>query len=115
MDEVALSSNTTVLEVDEGGMIRSYSVSPQELGFEHQPLSSIQGGQKEANAEIALRVLRKEPGPSRNVVIANAAFGLYVSGKAETVQEGKAMAAESIDSGRAFQKLNKLIEHSNRP
>lgn len=115
MDEVALSSNTSVLELDEGGMIRSYSVSPGELGFDLQPLSGIRGGEKEANAEIALRVLNREPGPSRDIVIANAAFGLYVSGKAKTIQEGKAMAAESINSGRALSKLNELIEYTNRP
>jgi anthranilate phosphoribosyltransferase len=63
---------------------------------------------------IARQVLSKERGPARDVVVANAAFGIYVSGKAKSLEEGTAMASESIDSGRAMTKLSGMVEFTNR-
>jgi anthranilate phosphoribosyltransferase len=114
MDEVTLSGETRVLEVDGKNGLQEYSLTPEHFGFTSQPLSSMLGGDKEDNAAIALRVLKGEKGPARDVVISNAALGLYVSGKAAHVAEGSALAAEAIDTGRAMDKLNKLIEFTNR-
>jgi anthranilate phosphoribosyltransferase len=114
MDEVTLSGDTNVLEVRGTNGIQQYSLSPESFGFSSQPLSSMQGGNKDDNAAIALRVLKGEKGPARDVVISNAALGLYVSGKVRDVAEGSAAATEAIESGRALGKLNKLIEFTNR-
>jgi anthranilate phosphoribosyltransferase len=115
MDEVTLSGSTRVYEVAGTGAVRRYAVSPADFGLECHSLAAIRGGTCEENAGIALRVLHGEHFPARDVVIANAAFGIYVSGRADGVREGAALAAESIDSGKAMQKLEQLVEFTNRP
>jgi anthranilate phosphoribosyltransferase len=109
MDEVTLSGSTGILEVNGMGELSAYKVDPTDFGLPLSALDSIQGGDKEANATIALSILSGEASPARDVVVANAAMGLYVAGKAVTLPEGKDMAVESIDSGRAMEKLQYLI------
>ena len=109
MDEVTLSGSTGILEVNGMGELSAYKVDPTDFGLPVSALDSIQGGDKEANATIALSILRGEASPARDVVVANAAMGLYVAGKAVTLPDGKDMAVESIDSGRAMEKLQYLI------
>src|SRR5664280_1121617 len=109
MDEVTLSGSTGILEVNGMGELSAYKVDPTDFGLPVSALDSIQGGDKEANATIALSILRREASPARDVVVANAAMGLYVAGKAVTLPDGKDMAVESIDSGRAMEKLQYLI------
>jgi anthranilate phosphoribosyltransferase len=114
IDEVALSGETSVFEVTGNGGKQEYSLRPSDFGLPTHPLSSILGGSSEENAAITNSVLSGEPGPPRDVVVANAALGLYVSGKARSLPEGRALAEESIDSGRALQTLKTLIEVTNR-
>jgi anthranilate phosphoribosyltransferase len=108
MDEVSLSGRTGILELN-GFALFAYKVQPTDFGLPTHKLDSIKGGDNEANAAIAVSVLRGDTGPARDVVVANAAMGLYVAGKAATLPEGKDMAIESIDSGRAMDKLQQLI------
>jgi anthranilate phosphoribosyltransferase len=108
MDEVTLSGRTGILELN-GFALFAYKVQPTDFGLPSHTLDSIQGGDNEVNAAIALSVLKGDAGPARDVVVANAAMGLYVAGKAATLPEGKDMAIESIDSGRAMEKLQQLI------
>jgi anthranilate phosphoribosyltransferase len=109
LDEVTLSCSTTILEVNGSDGINGYKVRPSDFGLPIQTLESIRGGDKEANAVIALSVLNGDAGPARDVVVANAAMGLYVAGKAATLEEGKDLAESSIDSGKAMNKLKQLI------
>jgi anthranilate phosphoribosyltransferase len=115
MDEVAVSGETSVFEVNGESPTRSYTVSAGTFGLPDRPGSSVVGGTPEENAQIALNVLEKQGGPHRDVVVANAAFGIYVAGRANDLAEGSAKAAESIDSGRAMQTLKRLVEYTNRP
>ena len=115
MDEVAVSGETTVFEVEQTMDTRTYSVSPEHFGLPGHPQASIAGGTAEENAAIALKILNREQGPHRDVVIANAAFGIYVAGRAPDLAQGSAMAAESIDSGNALHKLKRMVEYTNRP
>jgi anthranilate phosphoribosyltransferase len=62
-----------------------------------------------------MKVLKGEISSARDVVIANAALGIYVSGKAHTILEGKQKAEESINSGKALEKLQKLIQYTDQP
>ena len=55
----------------------------------------------------------KEQGPKRDAVLMNAGASLYIGGKAESLADGIKLAAELIDSGKATQTLEKLIEVSN--
>jgi anthranilate phosphoribosyltransferase len=113
IDEVALSGETSVFEVTEEGGKTEYSLRPSDFGLPTHPLASILGGSSEENAVIAHAVLRGEEGPPRDVVVANAALGLYVSGKAPSLPEARAQAEESIDSGRALKTLQGLVETTN--
>jgi anthranilate phosphoribosyltransferase len=114
MDEVALSGETTVYEVEREKPRRQYAVDSSNFNLPSQPLSALRGGTPAENATIAQQVLTKQRGPARDVVLANAAFGIYVSGKAGSLREGSVMAADAIDSGRAMEKLQKMVEYTNR-
>lgn len=115
LDEVALSGGTNVQEVREHESLREYHLQPEDFGFSKITTESIRGGDKQTNAAIALNVLKGEIGPARDVVIANAALGIVVSGKAASILEGKQKAEESIDSGKALEKLQKLINYTDQP
>ncbi|MGB5875255.1 MAG: anthranilate phosphoribosyltransferase [Bacteroidota bacterium] len=114
MDEVTISGETSVCEVRGSEPLRSYSVHPAQFGLELKPLSAVGGGDAEENAGITMKILQGEKSPSRDVVVANAAFGIYVSGKTSELREASAMASESIDSGRALSVLNNLIEFTGK-
>jgi anthranilate phosphoribosyltransferase len=115
MDEVTLSGRTAVAEVNGEEAHRDYGVTAADFMLSPSPAGSFGGGTPEENAGIAMRVLRGEPGSYRDIVVANAAVGLYVSGKAKDLAAGAARAAESIDSGRALETLENLKAYTNRP
>lgn len=115
MDEVTLSSGTNVHEVNKNEQTREYHLQPEDFGFSKLTLDSLRGGDKNANALIAMNVLQGGKSSARDVVVANAALGIYVSGKANTILEGKQKAEESINSGKALEKLKKLIQYTDQP
>jgi anthranilate phosphoribosyltransferase len=115
LDEVTLAGSTRVQEVNRNQTMREYHLQPEDFGFTRLMPEGFRGGDKKTNAAIALQVLRGEPGPARDVVVANAAIGIFVSGKAANVLEGKQRAEESIESGKAFEKLKKLIQYTDQP
>ena len=114
MDEISLSSPTTIFDVRKDAEMTTYSISPSTFGMNVLPASSMSGGSKEQNAEIALQVLNNQECPARDVAVANAAFGICVGGRAGSIPQAVAMASESIASGRALQKLKAFVEFSNR-
>jgi anthranilate phosphoribosyltransferase len=113
LDEITITGKTKVTEL-KGGSIRSYFIAPEKFGIKRARLSDIKGGSAEENAGMALSVLRGDLGPRRNVVLLNAAAAVVAGFKAKDIKEGVAMAADSIDSGRALEKLNMLIELTNK-
>ena len=114
LDEISLSSPTTVCEIN-NGWFKSYVIKPEDFGFERCTKEELKGGTPAENARITLAILNGEKGPKRNAVLMNAGAALYIGGKAESMKEGIALAAELLDSGKALETLNKLIEVSNRP
>ena len=111
LDEISLNSNTSVWELAAGD-IRHYTISPDDLGLAPAALQSLAGGSVDENAEIMTDVLRGASGPRRDVVVANAAGGIVAGGKAADLREGVQVAQQSIDSGRALEKLELLKEVS---
>ncbi|MHB1159717.1 MAG: anthranilate phosphoribosyltransferase [Chloroflexota bacterium] len=107
LDEVSLSGPTRVCELREGST-RSYRLEPEQFGLRRHPLEQLKGGSAQENAAIAEAVLQGEEGARRDVVLLNAAAALYAAGRAEGLNEGVAMARESIDSGAAAAKLEQL-------
>ncbi|HZV80848.1 MAG TPA: anthranilate phosphoribosyltransferase, partial [Geobacteraceae bacterium] len=112
MDEVTLTSATSVAEVTpEGVKVRLFS--PEELGMDFCSMDELRGGDAVANAEIVRKVLAGEQGARRDIVLLNAAFALLAAGRVATLPEGVAMAADAIDSGRALVQLEKLVNMTN--
>jgi anthranilate phosphoribosyltransferase len=114
MDEVSVAGPTSVYEVGRSGSVESYTVSPASFGLQDGSRAGIRGGDAATNASIARAILTGEEGDARDVVVANAAFGILVAGKVRTLEEGAAMATDSIDRGTARRKLEQLQEFTNR-
>lgn len=113
LDEISLSAPTTVCEIKDG-WFQSSVITPEEFGFRRCTKAELAGGTPEENAAITRAVLQGETGPKRDAVLLNAGASLYIGGKADTLKEGILLAGELIDSGKAYQTLEKLIEVSNR-
>ena len=114
LDEISCSSPTTVCEIRDG-WFKSYVIKPEDFGFERCAKEDLKGGTPAENAAITLAILNGEKGYRRNAVLMNAGASLYIGGKADSMREGIALAAEIIDSGKAMETLKKVIEVSNRP
>jgi anthranilate phosphoribosyltransferase len=107
MDEVSICAPTQVSEVIDG-TVRTYTLTPEDLGVARAPLEAIRGGTPAENAEICVKVLQGEPGPRRDIVLMNAGLALVAAGLAGEIGAGIAQAARSIDSGAAYEKLEAL-------
>ena len=114
LDEISLCAPTTICEIRDG-WFRSHVITPEQFGMERCTKADLLGGTPEENAAITRRILGGERGHKRNAVLLNAGASLYIGGKADSMKDGVALAAEIIDSGKALETLNKLIEASNRP
>lgn len=113
LDEVSISAPTSVCEFKDG-WYKTYTIQPEEFGLTRDTKQDIEGGEPEYNAQISRAILSGElTGPKRDVVLLNAACGLYVAGKAECIQDGIAVAAELIDTGKALEKLEEFVATSN--
>ncbi|MFD0670407.1 anthranilate phosphoribosyltransferase [Cohnella sp. GCM10027633] len=108
LDEISISAPTQVSELRDGEVV-TYDITPEELGLKTLPLSEVQGGDANENAGIIRRVLGGERSAYRDVVLANAGACIYVAGRAQSLADGVRVAAETIDSGRAVDKLQQWI------
>ena len=114
LDEVSVSGETKICEL-RGKKIIKYSITPEEFGLKRYPKEDIVGGTPAENAQITLNILSgKEHGAKRDIVLLNSACAIYCTGAASSIEEGLEMARDSIDSGKALAKLEKLKEFSNR-
>lgn len=111
LDEISMSAPTKVCEIRDG-WYKTYTIVPEDFGFERCTKEDLQGGTPEENAKITRAILNGEKGHKRNAVLMNAGAALYIGGKADSLKEGIELAGEIIDSGKALETLNKLIEVS---
>ena len=109
MDEICLCCPTIVGEVAEG-RTRQFVLKPADLGFDRADPRDLAGAEPEAAAKEAVRILRGELGPKREMLLANAAAGIYVSGKADSILEALPLAVEALDSGKAFETLRTFVK-----
>lgn len=112
LDEVSLSAKTTVCEVN-NGQVNSFFMDPHQFGFDYCRPEEIKGGDPGENAKIALDILNGAKGPKRDIVLLNSAICLYMTYNNITLRECVRLAAETIDSGRAMEQLNKFIKLTN--
>ena len=109
LDEITLTANTRVCEVT-GNEIKNYEISPEGLGFSKTGMDSLKGGTAVENAALLRDILNGKPGPQRDVVLMNAAAALVAGNRTVTLRQGVETAAESIDSGKAAEKLESLVK-----
>ena len=112
LDEISMSAPTKICEFKDG-WFKSYTVTPEQFGFERCTKEDLKGGTPEENAQITRDILSGAQGPKRNAVLMNAGASLVIGGLADTIADGIQLAAETIDSGKAMDTLNKYIEISN--
>ncbi|MBR0086222.1 MAG: anthranilate phosphoribosyltransferase [Lachnospiraceae bacterium] len=112
LDEISLSAPTLICEFKDG-WYKTYTIKPEDFGFERCTREDLRGGTPEENAEITRAILKGEKGPKRDAVLLNAGAALYLNDKAQDFKGGISLAAEIIDSGKAYETLVKLIDLSN--
>lgn len=111
MDEASLAGKNELILLDDGDLI-PFSLHPEEVGLPTYSNDDIRGGNAKDNAEILLSVLEGKQGPYLDTVLLNAGLGLFANGAAHTIQDGVARARESIVSGAAMERLQRLIDYS---
>ena len=112
LDEISLSAPTFVCEVKDG-WVRSYTITPEQFGFNRCEKKDLQGGTPPENAAIMKALLNGEKGAKRDAVVLNAAAAMFITGKYESIEAAVKIASNVIDSGKAMQKLDDFIRCSN--
>jgi anthranilate phosphoribosyltransferase len=113
LDEISISSPTTVCELRDG-FIKSYEITPEQFGLERCKKEDLLGGSPAENAQITRNILSGEKGPRRNAVLINSAAAIHIAKPEITINEGIAIAAEAINSGKANEQLRQFIELSQQ-
>jgi len=113
IDELSISGYSVLWEINDGRVISARQlIRPEDTGLNSAADSSVLGGTPQENAEILRTVLNGERSARRDVVLLNAAAGIYIGGMAGSLAEAVTTAATVIDSGRAAGKLDQLISFS---
>ena len=107
LDELTLAGPSQVVELA-AGTFRAFEVTPEDAGLARAPAEALKGGEPAENAAALLALLEGAPGAYRDCVLLNAAAALIVAGRAQTLPEGVALAARSVDTGAAMGVLRKL-------
>ena len=107
LDEIALSGETRVVAL-EAGILREFTIAPEDAGLERAPPEAIRGGEPAENALALTALLAGSKGPYRDIVLLNAAAALVVAGRTRDLRDGAAQAARAIDSGAASAVLGRL-------
>jgi len=110
MDEISSIGDTRMAVFDPAHDVHEVTLSPAAFPLQPATLADLQGGDRMANADTARRVLRGDDrGPRRDLVLMNAGAALWVAARSPSLTEGWELAAATIDSGKAGQKLEELI------
>ena len=112
LDEMTTTGVTHVVELKDGN-IHAFDITPEDAGLKRATLADLKGGDPSHNAAALTAVLDGAHGPYRDIAILNSAAALIVAGKAANLTEGAALAARSIDEGRARAALARLVAVSN--
>jgi anthranilate phosphoribosyltransferase len=112
LDEITTSGPTSVAALEDGH-VKTFEISPEDLGLRKVKPDALRGGDAAENAQAVLNVLEGKPSAFRDVALLNAAAALVVAGKAKDLKDGLHAAAHSVDSGEAEGRLDRLIAVSN--
>jgi len=117
LDEISILGPTAIAEV-KGTQVEKYEIVPEDFGFKRASFDEVKGGDPAFNASAIRDVFEgRDQGPRRDFIVINNGFALYVGGVAASPEEGMALAQETIDSGRASEKLSEfaLASHALAP
>ena len=113
MDEATITGETYISEA-RNGIIKDYTIKPEDFMLKRSTLEEIKGSSPKENAQIILDIFKgKERGAKRDIVILNSALAFYTYNKTRSIQEGIDLAKEIIDSKLCLDLLNKYIEITN--
>ncbi len=116
LDELSVTSPSSVLEVRGDGEgtfeVTDWRVDPAALGLRPATMADLRGGDAAFNAQVIRTVLEGEQGARRDIGLLNAAAALIVAGRVDDLEGGLALAADSLDSGRALGVLDALVSTS---
>jgi anthranilate phosphoribosyltransferase len=113
LDEISNTGESRLSEVREG-MVRTYTVRPEDFGLPRATIAELQGGDRQQNAQIIRDILARQPGARRDIVLMNAAAALVAGGRARDLKEGVELGAHSVDSGAARDRLERLVAFSQK-
>jgi len=108
LDEMSTSGTTRVVEVG-GAELRSYEISPEDVGLARASVDEVAGGPPEANAAVARAIFAGERGAPRDLAVLNGGAAIYVGGRAESLEAGVRAAEQAVDSGAAAAALDRLV------
>src|SRR5713101_6935652 len=112
LDEITTAGPTHVAAL-ENGAVRSFEITPEEVGLARVKPEALRGGDAKENAKALIAVLKGKKGAFRDVAVLNAAAGLMVAGRAKDLKQAVALAQKSVDSGEAHHRLRRLVAISN--
>ena len=112
LDEISLSSSTSVCEL-RNGSLKSYTLEPEEFGMSRCKKEELVGGTPAENARITRDILGGARGPRRDAVLLNSAAAIHIAKPELSLKDGLALAAETIDSGKALAQLEQFIKLSS--
>jgi anthranilate phosphoribosyltransferase len=112
LDEITTAGATHVAAL-ENGVVRTFEITPEQVGLERVKPEALRGGEAKENAQALSGVLKGEKSAFRDVAVLNAAAGLMVAGRAKVLKQAVALAQASIDTGEAASRLQRLVASSN--
>ena len=113
IDEISITGKTQISEL-KNGVIKTYTVKPEDFGLKKAKVDDIAGGDAKENAKIILDILSGKKGPKRDIVLLNAATVLTAAEKSKNFKEGIELAERSIDLGKALKKLEELKKYCGK-
>ncbi len=112
LDEITTTSETFVSEVKDG-KVKQFTLTPEAFGLNRVTIEDLRGGHPADNAKALRGLLNGKASAYRDIVLLNSGAAMMIAGKTKDIQSGIALAAKSIDSGKAKAALAKLVEVSN--
>lgn len=110
LDEITVTGPTSCCEIRDG-KLNSFTITPEQFGLKRYDLKEIIGGSPEENAQITKDILSgKEKGAKRDIVLLNAGIAIYLGRDDISMEEAVKLAAEMIDSGKAYEKLEAFVK-----
>ncbi len=112
-DEISICGPTKISHLKSDD-VSTFQMTPEEFDFKRADLKDIVGGDARENAKIIRTILDGQKGPKRDMVLLNASAAFVASGLCDNFKDGIHIAEASIDSGKARNKLNQLIEFTQQ-